>query len=116
MLKFVSDLVQSAVRQKDFCFRFGGEEFIVILPDTPLAVAIQTAERIRGQLEGTVSPAGRPVTVSIGVAEFPVQSDDLGELFRLADKALYQAKGDGRNRTVAADESWAEERVSIKDR
>ncbi|KFN07466.1 sensor domain-containing diguanylate cyclase [Paenibacillus macerans] len=116
VLKFVSDLVQSAVRQKDFCFRFGGEEFIVILPDTPLAVAFQTAERIRGQLEGTVSPAGRPVTVSIGVAEFPVQSDDLGELFRLADKALYQAKGDGRNRTVAADESWAEECVSIKDR
>lgn len=116
VLKFVADLIQSAVRQKDHCFRFGGEEFIVILPDTPLAVAFQTAERIRSQMEGTVSPAGRPVTVSIGAAEFPVQSDDLDELFRLADKALYKAKGDGRNRTVVADEALEEVRSFIMDR
>ncbi|MCM3701357.1 sensor domain-containing diguanylate cyclase [Paenibacillus macerans] len=116
VLKFVADLIQSAVRQKDHCFRFGGEEFIVILPDTPLAVAFQTAERIRSQLEGTVSPAGRPVTVSIGAAEFPIQSDDLDELFRLADKALYKAKGDGRNRTVVADEGLEEVRSFIMGR
>ncbi|WP_420488751.1 sensor domain-containing diguanylate cyclase [Paenibacillus caui] len=103
VLKFLSQKILSSVRAEDLCFRFGGEEFIVILPNTRLSKAFLTAERIRKDVERSDTlPIGRPVTVSIGIAEYPAQSSDFQELFEMADKALYRAKEEGRNRTIVS--------------
>lgn len=107
-LRMVSALVRDHARQQDLVVRYGGEEIIVVLPDTGLETALMIAERLRGRI------AARPLddrrgevlhlTVSIGVAELPRHADDGDELIRAADAALYEAKRSGRNRVVAAED------------
>ncbi|AEI44805.1 sensor domain-containing diguanylate cyclase [Paenibacillus mucilaginosus] len=89
---------------ESFAFRFGGEEFVVLLPGGGLEDGLDLAERIRSRMEHTVSPTGRPITVSIGAAACPRHGETFGEVFERADQALYQAKRSGRNRTAAAEE------------
>lgn len=95
-------------RPTDFLARYGGEEFVVLLPETTLAAAAMLAEDIRQHIEraGMVhrfSKTTDVVTVSIGIAGItPSESDDRDVLFERADKALYQAKHEGRNRVVTA--------------
>ncbi|MEM5768902.1 MAG: GGDEF domain-containing protein, partial [Bacillota bacterium] len=85
-------------------FRFGGEEFVVILPDMNCRDALQVADRIQRNLRDEVfSPAADvriTVTVSIGIAELRRPNDSAESLFRRADEAMYKAKADGRNRAV----------------
>lgn len=85
-------------------FRFGGEEFVVILPDMNCRDALQVADRIQRNLRDEVfSPAADvrvTVTVSIGIAELRWPNDSAESLFRRADEAMYKAKADGRNRAV----------------
>ena len=90
--------VQSRLRNKEMLGRFGGEEFVVLLPNTPLDAALQVAERIRA---GCV-PQGKEVgcTVSIGVTLGLPQGDSLDKMLARADAALYEAKNTGRNRVV----------------
>jgi diguanylate cyclase len=94
------------VRAGDSVFRFGGEEFLVLLPDTTLEGAISLAESIRGRIEELQLSFPRhwqlPLTVSLGVAARRRQDDPLS-LFERADRALYQAKRHGRNRVVHED-------------
>jgi diguanylate cyclase (GGDEF)-like protein len=81
--------------------RFGGEEFIILLPSTPLDEALIIAESIRSGLEKhnfQYENTKIPVTASIGVAEIAADVDTAQDLFKLADKAVYQAKQSGRNR------------------
>jgi diguanylate cyclase (GGDEF)-like protein len=97
-------MVGASLRQIDVCARYGGEEFAVILPDTDREGAFVVAERIRARIEGK----GRrrrsvPVTVSGGVATFPDDGLDCAHLIREADRLLYRAKADGKNRIVHAD-------------
>jgi diguanylate cyclase (GGDEF)-like protein len=83
--------------------RWGGEEFLLVLPDTDADAAMVTAERMRAALAATeVSASGATIrfTVSIGVA-LPL-TDNSGELLRRADLALYAAKAGGRNRVILA--------------
>ncbi|TWT27084.1 sensor domain-containing diguanylate cyclase [Planomicrobium sp. CPCC 101110] len=101
-LKKLADTVQKIVRKNDHCFRYGGEEFVLLLPDTDIAGASQVAEKIRGQVENIALIPDRNVTVSLGISEFPLHSNSLTELFKIADKALYQSKSAGRNRVTAA--------------
>ncbi|MEC3978326.1 GGDEF domain-containing protein [Amycolatopsis sp. H20-H5] len=86
--------------------RFGGEEFVVLLPNTTGHHALAIAERIRGSVAAITVPTGgdllQSVTVSIGVATHPAHGDSLDEVLEAADHALYQAKTDGRNRTREA--------------
>ena len=94
------------VRQIDLLCRFGGEEFVVVMPDTPISVASVIAERLRAAVQGEgfaieEGPKSIPVTVSIGLAETGGSADP-NLLFRRADRALYRSKNSGRNRVTAA--------------
>jgi diguanylate cyclase (GGDEF)-like protein len=104
VLRHVAEVMTHAIRQTDQVARFGGEEFVVLLPDTPEANAWHLANKLRQKLADTpASKLGTPVTVSIGLACMAAGSPlGLDALIQHADQALYQAKNEGRNRTVAA--------------
>ncbi len=92
-------------RDVDIVARYGGEEFVVVLPQTDKQGACIMAERLRRAVEAhTYNTDKGPlkVTISLGVATFPVDSEDKAELIRLADEALYRAKEGGRNQVQAA--------------
>ena len=99
VLRGVAHLVASCSRATDFVARIGGEEFAIILPETPLFEAMQFAEKIRARI-ATTPVAGLDVTVSLGVANaMHSKVRNTAELFHAADQALYRAKANGRNRT-----------------
>jgi diguanylate cyclase (GGDEF)-like protein len=103
VLQAVAGVLKRALRNVDLCARLGGEEFAILLPNTPAANAFQVAERVRATLAGTrYTGLGLPpeenVTISIGVAACPKDATVLEALLELADKALYRAKSQGRDR------------------
>jgi diguanylate cyclase (GGDEF)-like protein len=103
VLAAVGVALRSTVREADFCGRFGGEEFLVLLPDSDLAAASLVAEKIRASVEGIRLPmVRREITISIGVATFPEHGIDAATVTRTADRALYAAKQAGRNRVILA--------------
>jgi diguanylate cyclase (GGDEF)-like protein len=105
VLQHVAELLRKAVRDVDLPARMGGEEFVVLLPETSLRQATDAAERIRRMLEvRAVNWNGRPllVTASLGVAAVPDCTTHPAEVLGLADAALYRAKESGRNRVYAA--------------
>jgi diguanylate cyclase (GGDEF)-like protein len=95
------------MREGDIACRFGGEEFILILPEAPLDLARHRAEEIREAMcQLRVSHRGRvigPITVSAGVAAFPDHGKTSEGLLHAADAALYRAKAEGRDRVRAAE-------------
>ncbi len=104
LLRRMALTFQRVLRDPDYCARYGGEEFFVMLPQTPMAGAALVAERIRAAAEDAFGGSGEraPVTVSIGVAEFPKHGQNVKALIEAADRALYGAKRKGRNRVVHA--------------
>ncbi|MBL8151257.1 MAG: diguanylate cyclase, partial [Blastocatellia bacterium] len=101
VLKMVATILTRHLRSHDVAARFGGEEFVILLPETQLQGAISVAERIRVAVEScNFEPFGcmHQITLSIGIGEFPTSSTDLDDLIKKADEALYQAKASGRNR------------------
>ncbi|MGY3945436.1 tetratricopeptide repeat-containing diguanylate cyclase [Aeromonas tecta] len=105
VLTAVAQCIEDQLRSLDRVGRNGGEEFLVLLPDTRIDEAAEVAERIRQQvsllrIEGV--PEDHPIHVSIGCAQYRRQDDNLGELVRRADEAMYLAKQSGRNRVVKA--------------
>lgn len=104
VLRHVAELMMHAVRQTDRVARFGGEEFTLLLPDTSAKDALNLAHKLRQKLADTpVASIGTPVTASIGLSCMPAGSSmSLDALLRQTDQALYQAKHQGRNRTVVA--------------
>lgn len=105
VLKFVAKKIKTNVRGKDFVARYGGEEFVVLLPMTPLAGAAVVAENIRDFFAksalkiATKSKTLGHITASIGAAEFR-PGEDLADFVERADKALYHAKNNGRNKVT----------------
>jgi two-component system, cell cycle response regulator len=100
-LQTAGSLLQRNLRRQDRAGRFGGEEFLVILPETGIAGAEALAERIRVDLEKSLAEEigiQGPVTASFGVATFPEDGDFYESLLEHADQALYKAKAHGRNR------------------
>ena len=94
-------LVQSVLRSTDSLTRWGGEEFVVLCPNTTLATAAMLAERLRETIAGSIFPEIGNVTVSLGVAQC-VLGESWEEWFKRVDAALYQAKAGGRNQVQIA--------------
>jgi len=108
VLKFVSTLMKDLLRQTDIIGRYGGDEFLLILPETSLKGAKEIAERIQHAVEDLEIHIGfeRPIktTVSLGVAQFNIDKEDINGLIKRADNALYIAKGKGKNRVYLIDD------------
>ncbi|MFK3711333.1 diguanylate cyclase domain-containing protein [Leclercia adecarboxylata] len=97
----LSRMLESCCRKDDYVFRWGGEEFVLLLPRTSLDAAMQIAETLRAAIARIAIPGLPRFTVSIGVARHnPDESID--DLFKRVDDALYRAKNDGRNKVLAA--------------
>lgn len=97
----VAQIADANIRQTDHIFRYGGEEFVVLLPHTNKKSGIEIAEKIRKAIEArvdTVKP--QTITVSIGITEV-IMKDSIEDVFKRADEALYQAKANGRNQVVS---------------
>ncbi len=106
VLRTVAEKCAGRVRASDFFCRYGGEEFALILPDTGIEAATGVANSLREAIEGCTFQYGKqtvPITISCGLAEFK-SKDSIHSAFERADKALYKAKEDGRNRCVAEHE------------
>lgn len=99
-LKLLSRSLEGLIRPVDSCFRYGGEEFVILLPGVSRREAYETAERIRTRIEAEQTPIPARITVSIGIAHCPDQAKKIKELFKHADRALYSSKQQGRNRTT----------------
>ena len=98
--------LKKSIRGIDLACRLGGEEFVVVMPDTDVGIAARVAERIRRQIAGhrfLIDRGARSieVTISIGIGARQGPDDDAMTLLKRADEALYRAKRDGRNRVVA---------------
>lgn len=113
VLREVAALLRATVRQSDIACRIGGEELVLLLPETKLADALCIAEKLRGLVAAlAVTFQGKEVgriTVSIGAAESPRHGHSPALLLRAADMALYQAKSAGRDRVAAAADTMIEE-------
>ena len=94
----VASMMRTAVRDVDVCTRYGGEEFVVILPQCDRKGALDVAERIRDAIASTVVPGIGQITASFGVATYPSSAKSKEELIEMADRAMYLAKAAGRNR------------------
>ncbi|WP_320044435.1 response regulator [uncultured Desulfobacter sp.] len=105
VLKAVADTIRANVREIDVCARYGGEEFVVVLPYADQCNGAGIAERIRTAVEEKKDDYGVPgglghITVSIGLAVCPSDAQQVTELVRCADMAMYEAKHRGKNQTV----------------
>jgi len=115
VLKETANVIRQSVRESDIVIRFGGEEFLVVLPDIDDNEGMKVAEKIRGNIEqrkikipdGTIQK-----TISLGISEFPADTETLWSCIKFADVALYRAKEEGRNRCVRfTRDMWTEEQV-----
>jgi len=103
VLRAVADRLRSRLREVDVLGRFGGEEFVILLPETDLISAYEVAERLRNSIAETpiVTSAGPvSVTISLGVAAADPTTPDFASLLSRIDALLYAAKRRGRNRVV----------------
>lgn len=119
VLEQIAGIMLSSVRATDFVIRYGGEEFVILQPETRAADAAAVAEKLRKTIGDTIMEStSRPgitlkVTISAGVAAFPVDGQTGEQIILKADKALYWAKQNGRNRVASVND--AEERSADAD-
>jgi diguanylate cyclase (GGDEF)-like protein len=105
-LKVISGMIVESIRASDIPGRYGGEEFLVILPETTSQHALIAAERVRNKVDSfkfevqSGSKKTAHITVSIGVCSYPDYGRTKGDLISFADAALYQAKKEGKNRSA----------------
>jgi diguanylate cyclase (GGDEF)-like protein len=106
VLKKIATILKQEAREVDIVARYGGEEMVIVLPETSRRRATELAERIRQRINETMfermqsQPLGK-ITISAGVATFPVDASNEEDLVKKADSSLYVAKSQGRNRVVA---------------
>jgi two-component system cell cycle response regulator len=98
--------IRKSIRGIDLACRYGGEEFVIVMPETDLHVASMVAERLRRSIAGEAFVISKgtnriQVTISIGLATLERKGEAVGDVLKRADNALYRAKHDGRNRVVA---------------
>ena len=105
----IAEILRQTTRGVDTVARYGGEEFVVMLIEAPIATAAAVGERLRARVAAEEFGAGR-MTVSVGAAEYPTHGETPEELIASADAAMYQAKGEGRDRVVLAGRTAERER------
>jgi diguanylate cyclase (GGDEF)-like protein len=99
ILELIGQLVNGAIRNTDIAFRYGGDEFAIILPQSATNDAFIVAERVRGRIASEMSKKNISITASLGLASWPTDGVTADELVKVTDKALYYAKETGGNRT-----------------
>ncbi|MBI4796192.1 MAG: GGDEF domain-containing protein, partial [Deltaproteobacteria bacterium] len=109
LLQAMGSFLRSNIRREDVACRYGGDEFVLILPEASLEVTRQRAEKLRQEVQRfQVDYRGQPLgslTISVGVALFPTHGERGEAVLKAADAALYRAKEGGRNRVVTATEA-----------
>lgn len=110
ILSRIGDLLMNSVRSTDFVGRYGGEEFIILLPETDSGNAFKVAEKIRRLVEKSkLLGEDKPLTVSLGVSTYPLDGANEDELIEKADQALYYSKNNGRNKSTSWDNNLIKE-------
>jgi diguanylate cyclase (GGDEF)-like protein len=102
VIQAVAEVIREQIRDTDYAGRYGGEEFVVLMPDIDTSGAIVFAERLRLRIESlvvTYEKQAIPFTISLGVADLSFPTDDHKQLIERADQALYASKKGGRNQT-----------------
>jgi len=102
VLKNIGSFIRHSIRSADQAFRYGGDEFAVLLPNASIDAANQVAERIRKQVASKVIAGNIPVTASLGLASWPANGTGANEVIAAADAALYHAKRSGGNQSHRA--------------
>jgi diguanylate cyclase (GGDEF)-like protein len=108
VLMEMATIILSSVRDTDIVARYGGDEFVVVLPETGVEQATHVADRIRKKIAGNIFTGGRRLelrlTASFGIASFPEHAQSPQQLVACADTAMYEAKAHGKNRiSISAD-------------
>lgn len=103
VLQRIGAVISASLRDNDIAGRLGGEEFAILLPNTPLATAIEVAERLRALIAKLRVNEQHPVTASIGLAFAKAPATELSALLSSADSAMYLSKVSGRNRVTVAE-------------
>lgn len=110
ILSKIGEILNKSVRSSDFVGRYGGEEFIIILPETDAVGGFKVAEKIRTLIQdGKLLGEDMPLTVSLGVSTYPLDGANEEELIEKADQALYYSKNNGRNQSTSWDEKLIKE-------
>jgi diguanylate cyclase (GGDEF)-like protein len=104
VIRHMAQLMKTCSRDADILCRSGGEEFLMLLPDTDLSSATGVAERLRISVEQATIPVVGHITISLGIAVWPLHAGSIEHVLKLADAALYLAKQLGRNRSEVADQ------------
>jgi diguanylate cyclase (GGDEF)-like protein len=104
-LEAISHFLQKNIRDVDTVARYGGEEFVMLIPDAEKEAAYNLAERVREELAKVNLDNLPPITISLGIASYPVDGKDIDELIKKADAALYAAKKAGRDKSVKYSEN-----------
>lgn len=99
LLRQIGIIMSNAIRESDRAFRYGGDEFAIILPQTSLDAALKVAERIRQQTYATIEIGSKPISISMGLSSWPADGVVAKDILGAADAALYQAKRGGGNRS-----------------
>ena len=119
LLTLFSDIIKQCIRKSDIPVRYGGEEFLILIRDLDLFVARNVGERIRRQLEKQRIYTGsgdnkKKVSVSCGIAQYPLHSPNIKQVIELADQALYHAKETGKNAVVTYDEIGQDRVIEVE--
>lgn len=114
-LRQIGRALKSAVRLTDYAFRYAGDEFMLLLPNTGPDEAEVVGERIRQMMDSEEMSEGIRTTVSVGVATLPIHAPDAEGLLAAADWAMYQSKRAGKNRVTLASPEWSSQNLLVKD-
>jgi diguanylate cyclase (GGDEF)-like protein len=102
LLRQIGIIMKNTIREADQAFRYGGDEFAVLLPQTPIEAAHKVAERIRQQTFAGIEIGSNPISVSLGLSSWPADGVGPNDIIAAADAALYKAKRSGGNRSQCA--------------
>ena len=106
VLRYLSSMIDD-ISEANLCYRYGGEEFGVLVKDKNEDEVFKIAEQLRIRVAETVSPTGGPITISIGISSYHIEDQHPEEIIKRADTALFQSKSDGRNKTTIYNERFS---------